>query len=324
MLFDKMSLWERLTWTVLGIVGGVAQLIAPETGVQFAIPALALAGIGAGASLLGGLFGDDDQSSSFSQTSSTELGNLPPQLLALRNMLLAQGGGISNQLGQEGLQGLGLDQLTSPVFGGGLEQILNTSGLTPGVQQAFDEATTGSFDLARENLQRNLGFLQDQAQGQAAESVGNIRGQLGQLGLRRSTVGGEAIGRSLGDIDARLNQAIQGGQSQLGQLGVANLQQRAQGLLTAQGLSQQARLGAGQLALGERGQQIGLRAQREGTLMNLLSNPLLQQLFQRELATSTTETSGTGSQAGGGGVGGALGGLGALGIQAGLNAYAAG
>lgn len=290
------------------------------------LPALGLAAIGAGSSLLGGLFGNKgEQSQTQTTTQSQGLGELPPELLQLLMQQFGQSGALSSQLAGE-LQnlpgGLGYGALSQNVFGGGLEGILNTSGLTPAVKAAFDEATQGSFDLARKNLEAGLGSLQEQAQQATNQATAAIRGQAGALGLRRSTNVGGAIGNAIAGINRDFGRAVQGGQAQLGQLGVANLQNRSQGLLQAQGLSQQARLGAGQLALGQRGQQIGLRGLTDTNLQNLLQNPLIAQLFQRELATGTqTSTStGTGSASGGGGLGQAFGGIGGILLEQGLKA----
>lgn len=287
--------------------------------IQLALGPLAIGLLGAGASALGGIFGGGGPESSRSTTTtSTNLGDLPPELQALLEQLYGQNKELSARLSGELLNlpaGLSYDALSQNPFGGALAEILNTSGLTPGVQKAFGEATTGSFNLARENLQQGLGFLEDQARRQASETTAAIRGQAGALGLRGSTAVGGRIAGSLEGINQQLGQAIAGGQSQLGQLGVANLQQRAAGLLQAQGLSQQARLGAGQLALGARQQQIGLRGLADSNLQSLLANPLIAQLFQQRLATSTTTSKTEGTQEGGGGVGSAFGSLGGLLLQ---------
>lgn len=274
--------------------------------------------LGGGLSLLGGLFGGKKKPSTTETTTSTALGQLPPELQELLMQSLMQSGALSEQLGGELLNmpgALSLGALSGSAFGGLGNEILNQSGLTPGVQRAFDEATQGSFDLSRRNLERDLGFLSGEAEREAGQTIQGIRGALGASGLRGSTVGGGAIANALSGINARLGQAIGQGQAQLGQLGVANLQQRAQGLLQAQGLSQQGRLGVGNLLLGQRGQQIGLRGMADTNLMQLLSNPLTAQLFQRQLATATTTQKGKSTGGGGGGVASALGGIGGMLLQ---------
>lgn len=298
---------------------------------------LGLGLLGAGSSILGGFLGGDDEQSQLStfsnnQQSSTSLGDLPPELQELLSNALSQSGALSDQLGRELLNspdGLSLDALSqNPV--GNLQSMLNESGLTDGVQQAFDEATQGSFDLARQNLERDLGFLSDEAQAQRDRSVQQIDSTLASRGIRGgSTIGAGAIAREFNDIDRRMNQAIQQGQAQLGQLGVANMQNRAQGLLQAQGLSQQAALGFGNLQLGARGQSIGLRNQADANRALLLSNPLTQQLFQRQLATSTTRSSSSGTNTGtaSGGSGGLASAFGAIGgnlIQGALGGFGEG
>jgi hypothetical protein len=210
---------------------------------------------------------------------------------------------------------------------GGIRQNIFQGRLPPGLQATLDEATTGSLRLAGQGLERELGTLGQQSQMLTGRAIRDIRGGFGGRGLRGG-VGSGQIAETIAQMNLAQQNLAGRGQQQLGQLGIEGMRTRASGILQGQGLMQQGLLGLGGLELGQLGQQIGLRGQAAGGRALALSNPLLNQLFQRELATASRQQTGTsyqtqmGTESGGpNAFGGILGGLGSQFLGAGLGQY---
>lgn len=269
------------------------------------LPALAAVGIGAGLSALGGLFGSKGSERTLFEQMTPEMQN---QFLTM----LRQGGAISDSMFAE-LSNLPPELMLSalaqePEMLSRAQELIESGGADPAIEAAFREAIGTSFDVAREGLGRELAFFDELSRLGAERAIQDIRGQVGASGFTGTTPGAGRIANVIAGVEAGRSDIIRGGQQQLGQLGAAQAQTMAQGLLQSRQFGLQAGLGLGQLALGRQSQLMGLRGMADTNRQLLLSNPMMNALFQ---ASQTASQRGSG-------LGEAFGGLGSLFIGPGI------